>query len=492
MTPHADALSELFGTPPSAGRAGGPDRAGRGAPMIVRAEKDAVLWREYAKLRHAAFVQQQGLFARHDLDDRDEDPDTRVLVAVGLDGEVAGGVRLHPEGEDPKLGWWRGSRLVCAPPSMRTRDTGSARGSVGVALVRAACASAVEAGALRFDAHVQYDKVAFFSRLGWEDVGDVDCAGVEHRLMCWPVPRVAELVARTKLPIGELVGSLLAGGAVPNGFLGDDGVPVPGSDVVAAIDAILPAMVARDPEWAGWCAMLVTAHDLSAMGATPIGALDALGARDARHAARIVSGLRAGSEAFSLPVLGGHTQLGVEGALSVTGLGLASDPVPAGGGRAGDGVSVTADLHGGWRPGYGRTQWDSTSWRSGEELAAMLGAVRAARPRAAKDVSMAGVIGTTGMLAEASDCGAELDVAAIPRPHGIPAGDWLTCFPGFAMVTADGVDAPPLPAGAATGARCGRLTSEPGVRLRWPDGRRTTILAESAVTGLGPADKELI
>jgi len=230
------------------------------------------------------------------------------------------------------------------------------------------------------------------------------------------------------------------------------------------------------------------AHDLSAMGATPIGALDALGARDAEHAARIVSGLRAGSEAFSLPVLGGHTQLGVEGALSITGLGLASDPVPAAGGRAGDAVSITADLHGGWRPGYGRTQWDSTSWRSRDELGAMLGAVRAARPHAAKDVSMAGAIGTTGMLAEASGCGAELDVAAIPRPHAIAAGDWLTCFPGFAMVTADAVEAPPLPAGAATGARCGRLTSEPGVRLRWPDGRRTTILAESAVTGLGPAD----
>jgi AIR synthase-related protein len=233
--------------------------------------------------------------------------------------------------------------------------------------------------------------------------------------------------------------------------------------------------------------MLVTAHDLSAMGAAPVGALDALGARDADHAARVVAGLRAGAEALALPVLGGHTQLGVAAALSVTGLGLAADPVPAGGGRAGDAITVTADLHGGWRPGYARTQWDSSSWRSREELAAMLGAVRAARPRAAKDVSMAGVIGTVGMLAEASGCGAELDVDRIPRPHGIVAGDWLTCFPGFAMVTADAPSAPPLDAGAATGARCGRLTAEPGVRLRWPDGELTTVLAECVVTGLGPA-----
>ena len=41
---------------------------------------------------------------------------------------------------------------------------------------------------------------------------------------------------------------------------------------------------------------------------------------------------------------------------------------------------------------------------------------RAARPAAAKDVSMAGIAGTLGMLAEASGCGAVLDVAAVPRP----------------------------------------------------------------------------
>ena len=67
----------------------------------------------------------------------------------------------------------------------------------------------------------------------------------------------------------------------------------------------------------------------------------------------------------------------------------------------------------------------------------MLGAVAAARPAAAKDVSMAGIAGTLGMLAEASGCAAILDVAAVPRPDGASLGDWLSCFPGFAMLTAD-------------------------------------------------------
>jgi hypothetical protein len=116
----------------------------------------------------------------------------------------------------------------------------------------------------------------------------------------------------------------------------------------------------------------------------------------------------------------------------------------------------------------------------------MLGAVAAAGPAAAKDVSMAGIAGTLGMLAEASGCGAVLDVAAVPRPGSATVGDWLTCFPGFAMLTADDQAAPPLPAGPATGAVCGELTTGAGVGLRWPDGEITEAVT-AAVTGMGTA-----
>jgi len=113
----------------------------------------------------------------------------------------------------------------------------------------------------------------------------------------------------------------------------------------------------------------------------------------------------------------------------------------------------------------------------------MLSSVAEARPAAAKDVSMAGIAGTLGMLAEASGCGAVLDVARVPRPAGATIGDWLTCFPGFAMLTAGG---PPLPAGPAVNAECGELVEGSGVRLRWPDGEQTTAV-EAQVTGLGRA-----
>ena len=438
---------------------------------------DARLLAGYHRLRRRAFVEQQGLFAGHDRDEHD-DPDgaTTVLVAVDPAGTVVGGVRLHPELAHPDLGWWSGSRLVCAP------QLGTRRGEVGAALVSGACAAALRCGALRFDATVQTRHERFFGKLGWERVGATEVAGRPHVAMRWPVARFARLVEQTKQPLGPLLGGLLAQDA----WRGDDGAPLPGSDIIACTDAILPAMVARDPEWAGWCAMLVNAHDLSAMGAAPVAALDVLGARDSHHAERVLRGLRDGAAALDLPIVGGHTQLGVSPSLSVTALGRTADPVPAGGGRAGDALTITADVAGGWRRGYEARQWDSTSWRTRDELRPMLDAVAAQRPRAAKDVSMAGVVGTTGMLAEACGCGAELDVARIPRPLHAPIGDWLTCFPGFALVTAGAPDAPPLRAGAAVSAACGRLDGDAGVRLRWPDGAVTTALGSGA-TGLGPA-----
>jgi AIR synthase related protein, C-terminal domain len=171
--------------------------------------------------------------------------------------------------------------------------------------------------------------------------------------------------------------------------------------------------------------------------------------------------------------------------------------VAGGGAGPGQRLRVTADLGGGWRPGYTGSQWDSSTRRTPAELRALAGVVPALAPTAAKDVSMSGLVGTVGMLAEASGCRAILDVADIPAPAGATRGDWLTCFPGFAIVSAE--EATWLtaarrgrpPGGPAalpdflTSAVCGELVSGEGVALRWPDGVITE--AVGTVTGLGSA-----
>lgn len=446
-------------------------------PLFHIEPADAEARQAYHRLRVCTFVDEQRLFARSDVDWRDDDPRTLVLVARDVSGEVVGGVRLGPAQDGPDVGWWVGGRLVCAS-ARRVRG-------VGAALIRAACAHAEAAGALRFDADVQLQNVPLFTRLGWQPVRQVNVAGLTHQRMRWPIGRIAAVARATKHDLGALLAGLAPGGT---GFVGDDGAPVPASDLVACCDAILPAMVERDPEWAGWCSVLVNVNDLAAMGATPVGLLDAVGARDASFAHRIMAGLRHAATVYDIPVLGGHTQFGVPASLAVTALGRTDRPVPGGGGKPEHRVRVTADLAGGWRPGYAGRQWDSTTSRGTADLRAMLTWVARARPAAAKDVSMAGMAGTLGMLAEASGCAAVLDVAAVPRPDKATVGDWLTCFPGFAMVTAapEGRQVPPGPAASA---ECGELVAGRGVWLRWPDGELTRAIA-GAVTGIGPAGTE--
>jgi putative N-acetyltransferase (TIGR04045 family) len=434
---------------------------------------------DYRMLRRQVFVDEQGLFDHDDHDRIDDDPRTIVLLARSIDGSVLGGVRIAPALEGRDIGWWSGSRLAVSVGA-RTHA------GIGAALVAAACARAEAEGALRFDATVQEQNEKLFRRLGWTAHRAVEVRGRAHVHMTWPIDRVERLAQATKSALGDLLEDFDRSSI--RGFVGDDGAPVPGSDLIAACDAILPSMVERDPEWAGWCAVLVNLNDLSAMGAAPVGLLDAVGARDASFARRVFRGLRAASEAWGIPVLGGHTQLGVPGSLSVTALGRTDRPVRGGGGREGESLRVTADLGGGWRPGYAGTQWDSSSSRTAEELRALGEIVPALRPTAAKDVSMTGLIGTAGMLAEASGCRAVLDVGDIPAPASAAPGDWLTCFPGFAMITAERTPARTTLPEFVDSAVCGRLASGRGVELRWPDGLVTSAIA-GAVTGMGSAQR---
>ncbi|HET6952776.1 MAG TPA: MSMEG_0567/sll0787 family protein [Acidimicrobiales bacterium] len=463
-TPGAQFLSDYGGPRPAP--AAGP----RPAVLVGEAGPGPDL-AAYHGLRHRAFVVDQGLFDGSDRDDLDADPATLVLVARRPGGDVVGGVRLAPRPGTGR-GWWAGSRLVVArgaPPG------------AGSALVRAACARAEAEGALRFDAAVQAGKEAFFTRLGWRAAGPVTLHGAPHVVMRWPIGRIAAQAA-AKQAIADVLRDRRPGAP---GFVGDDGAPVPGSDLVAATDAVLPSMVERDPWWAGWCSVLVNANDLAAMGAAPVGLLDAVAAPTASLARRVLDGLGAAADRWAVPLLGGHTQVGVPAALSVTMLGRAERLVPGGGGCPGDPVSVVADLSGGWRPGYGGRQWDSTTGRTAADLARLGSVLSRCRPAAAKDVSMAGLVGTLGMLAEASGCGAEVDVAAVPRPPGAGLGDWLTCFPGFGLVVAG--EPPSAEAAApATVATCGRLVAGRGVTLVWPDGVRTGAIA-GPVVGMGPA-----
>lgn len=120
-------------------------------------------------IRHAVFVDEQGIFAEHDLDEWD---DGAIHVVAALDGEIVGAVRLYPLDD---FGLWKGDRLAVLP---------RARARVGAALVRFAVATAGNRGGQKMIAQIQEGNVAFFTRLGWEPTGPPrEHHGVPHQQM---------------------------------------------------------------------------------------------------------------------------------------------------------------------------------------------------------------------------------------------------------------------------------------------------------------------
>jgi selenophosphate synthetase-related protein len=53
---------------------------------------------------------------------------------------------------------------------------------------------------------------------------------------------------------------------------------------------------------------------------------------------------------------------------------------------------------------------------------------------AAKDVSMAGVLGSAAMLLEWAGAGAVVDLSALPRPADVPMPTWAITFPCYSFV----------------------------------------------------------
>jgi selenophosphate synthetase-related protein len=53
---------------------------------------------------------------------------------------------------------------------------------------------------------------------------------------------------------------------------------------------------------------------------------------------------------------------------------------------------------------------------------------------AAKDVSMAGIVGSLAMLLECKSLGVTVDLDAVPVPAAVEMADWLRAFPCFAFL----------------------------------------------------------
>lgn len=235
--------------------------------------------------------------------------------------------------------------------------------------------------------------------------------------------------------------------AVP---VGDDCAAIPDGDgfLLLAIEGFMNEFVAGDPWFAGWCGVMVNLSDIAAMGGRPVAVVDAVWANGEEGAAPVLEGLRAASERFGVPLVGGHTNLKTDrGQLSVAVLGRAKRLLTSFDARPGEALIAAIDLRGRYREPF--SNWEAATDAPAARLRGDLDLLpliaEAGLSRAAKDISQGGIVGTSAMLAECSGVGIEIDLSGVPAPEGVDPARWLMSFPSYGyLVSATPDDVPAI------------------------------------------------
>src|SRR3984957_17123508 len=231
----------------------------------------------------------------------------------------------------------------------------------------------------------------------------------------------------------------LRSAAIP---VGDDCAAIPDGDghLLVAIEGFINAFVAADPWFAGWCGVMVNVSDIAAMGGWPIAVVDATWAKDKPAAAAILDGMKAASETYGTPIVGGHSNLHTaQSQLAIAVLGRAGKRVLTSfDARSGDVLVAAIDHRGAYREPFDNWQaaLSAPAERLRGDLALLPGGARIRLAHATKDISQGGIPGTATMLAECSGVGIDLDVDAVVPPPGVALPRWLNSFPSFGFLLA--------------------------------------------------------
>jgi len=221
--------------------------------------------------------------------------------------------------------------------------------------------------------------------------------------------------------------------------VGDDCAAITDGDgyLLLAIEGFMNEFVAGDPWFAGWCGIMVNLSDIAAMGGRPLAVVDALWAKGETCAEPVLAGMKAASDVFGVPIVGGHTNLKTDrGQLSVAILGRAKRLLTSFDASPGERLVAVVDHRGRYREPF--NNWEAATEAPKERLRADLELLpqiaEAGWAKAAKDISQGGIVGTAIMLAECSGVAIEIDLQAIPVPAGVTLGRWLATFPSFGFI----------------------------------------------------------
>ena len=278
---------------------------------------------------------------------------------------------------------------------------------------------------------------------------------------------------------------------------GDDAAALPDGDgyVLFAAEGMRSEFLAADPWFCGFCSVMVNLNDIAAMGGRPWAITDVLFMGSGENE-RVLEGMVAASEAFGVPIVGGHTSRVAGGSfLAVSVLGKARRLISGHAARPGQTLLVAVDLRGAFR-GLGGN-FNAASTASPEQLRRQLALLpelsEAGLVSAGKDISMAGVCGSLLMMLETSHVGARLELGKLPAPPQVEAFRWLNAFPSFGFVLS--VDPEAVAAVCArfdaVGVACeavGEVTAEPRLELTHESERALYWDLAQPLTGFGIAN----
>lgn len=227
-----------------------------------------------------------------------------------------------------------------------------------------------------------------------------------------------------------------------NPSFGEDAAIIDFGDeaLLLAADGIWDRLMRADPEWSGYCAILVNVHDIAAMGGRALGMVDIFSSSSPEISSKVLAGMKAGVEKLGVPIVGGHIHPDTPyTAVDVAILGRVRKDsiVYSSTAKPGDDVVLGIDLDGRAHPSCDMN-WDSTFLKDAavvrHQLASMVELGEAHLLTAGKDVSNPGILGTLGMILEVSGVGADVELEQIPRPDAIEWDRWLKMYPGMGFI----------------------------------------------------------
>ncbi|GAA1791046.1 hypothetical protein HC028_00715 [Planosporangium flavigriseum] len=276
---------------------------------------------------------------------------------------------------------------------------------------------------------------------------------------------------------------------------GDDGAALDadGRTVIACGEALWPPFVRNDPFGAGIAAVLTNVNDVAAMGGIPLGIVDTIVADEATARAAL-EGMRYAAELYRVPIVGGHLTISAtDPSISAFAVGSAGAVLSTTNVRAGQDLVVAACTEGTMRDDFPFfPSFEERGPHLADDIRLLREIADAKLAVAAKDISMAGLVGSLAMLLEWGTFGATVDLEALPAPRGVPLARWCNCFPcyGFLLTcepdrTEECVDR--FTSRGLSAARVGGIDTTGLIVLEAGERSQTVVdLTQTTVTGLQP------